>query len=130
MGDYTIEDNKFNIFCERKSISDLTGSVTSGYERFRKEFQRAKDSGGYIIVLIDGKPEQLYSSQSLPWMKNTGIKPDYILHQMRRIMSEFSASCQFVFTGGRKESVVLLDKIFRCKRNPREIDWQFQVKIT
>lgn len=43
VGDYACEfedGHKPNIFFERKSISDLFGTMTSGYKRFKREYER------------------------------------------------------------------------------------------
>ena len=39
---------------ERKSIGDLFGTMGSGYERFKKEIERAKDYEVRLILIIEG----------------------------------------------------------------------------
>ena len=39
---------------ERKSISDLFGTLTSGYERFKRELERSKENNFKIILIIEG----------------------------------------------------------------------------
>jgi ERCC4-type nuclease len=39
-GDYSVQGLEDSITIERKSISDLIGSLTSGRERFQREIQR------------------------------------------------------------------------------------------
>jgi len=54
VGDYAPNDDFFcNLFCERKSINDLAGTLTKGYERFEKEIQRAKELGAYLVVVTE-----------------------------------------------------------------------------
>ena len=42
------------IYFERKSLPDLFGTLTHGYERFRKEIKRAKDNGIQLHIIIEG----------------------------------------------------------------------------
>lgn len=39
---------------ERKSLSDLVGSLSKGYKRFRKEIIRAKENNIQLIIIIEG----------------------------------------------------------------------------
>jgi ERCC4-type nuclease len=41
------------ISIERKSLSDLVGSLSKGYKRFRKEIIRAKENNIQLIILIE-----------------------------------------------------------------------------
>lgn len=45
---------------ERKSISDLFGTLTQGYKRFRKEILKAKDLEIKLIILIEGSLSDIY----------------------------------------------------------------------
>lgn len=55
-GDYTamIDGHQVPVCFERKSIADLWGTMTSGYERFRREIQKAKDVGHKLILITEG----------------------------------------------------------------------------
>lgn len=39
---------------ERKGLGDLYGTMTSGYERFKKEMGRAKEAGAKLVLLVEG----------------------------------------------------------------------------
>lgn len=59
-GDYTCEFEgklagmRTPIVWERKSISDLWGTMTQGYPRFRKEITRAKDANTRLVLIVEG----------------------------------------------------------------------------
>lgn len=52
-GDYTIEGFQSEISVERKSISDLVGTLTAGRERFIEELQRAQEMK-FAAVVVEG----------------------------------------------------------------------------
>lgn len=39
---------------ERKSISDLYGTLSQGYDRFKKEIDRAKEQNIQLIIIVEG----------------------------------------------------------------------------
>lgn len=55
-GDYTaiVHGRPVPIVFERKGISDLFGTMTNSYERFKKEMERAKISQMKLILIIEG----------------------------------------------------------------------------
>jgi len=54
-GDYTamMDGEQIPVCFERKSIGDLWGTMTSGYERFKKEMQKAKDCNHKLILVTE-----------------------------------------------------------------------------
>lgn len=57
VGDYGAEFSdgfRPNIYFERKGLSDLFGTLGSGYPRFRKELERAKQSSSLLFIIIEG----------------------------------------------------------------------------
>ena len=42
------------IFFERKGLQDLFGTMTSGYDRFKKEMARAKEANVKLILIVEG----------------------------------------------------------------------------
>lgn len=56
-GDYaamTEEGVTMPVSFERKSLSDLFGTLTSGMERFKKEIARAKAANATLYIIIEG----------------------------------------------------------------------------
>ena len=99
-GDYTAlaHGHPIPIVFERKGISDLFGTMTSGYERFKREMERAKESSMKLILIIegsyssvwDGIPQSQFDGSSM--MKKLAtlyVKYDleYIFCESRRVMA-------------------------------------------
>jgi ERCC4-type nuclease len=57
VGDYCCEYEDKTIppiYFERKSVADLFGTLSTGYKRFKKEIQRAKENKITLIIIIEG----------------------------------------------------------------------------
>lgn len=55
-GDYTaiVHERPVPIVFERKGLGDLFGTMTSGYDRFKREMERAKESDMKLILIVEG----------------------------------------------------------------------------
>lgn len=57
-GDYAaslgIDEPIFPLVFERKSIGDLFGTMTTGYERFKEELRRAEADKTQLVLIIEG----------------------------------------------------------------------------
>lgn len=42
------------IVFERKSIADLYGTLSKGYDRFKREIERAKEKNIQLIIIVEG----------------------------------------------------------------------------
>ena len=123
-GDYGFINEPYfcNLFFERKSIADLWGTMSQNYDRFCREMARAKDSGAYIIVLID----YLYSkatgyNHNKRYSKSTA---NFIFHRIRKMLQNYD-NVQFVFSGGREQSEFLIKKIGMMGQNAKKYDLQY-----
>ncbi|MDO8609360.1 MAG: ERCC4 domain-containing protein [bacterium] len=123
-GDYTIKNS--NIYIERKSIMDLIGSVTSGFDRLCREIEKCKNDNNYLIVLIEEKFQNLLSFPYLPHCKKTKVSVEYLHHNIREIYNKYPLNIQFLSVNGRLESVKILEQIFKITNNIREIDLQYE----
>lgn len=57
VGDYGVrfeDGHEPKLFFERKSIGDLYGTMTTGYSRFKREVERANESGSSLIIIVEG----------------------------------------------------------------------------
>lgn len=61
VGDYTTVALEGRFHVERKSPSDLYGSLIQGHERFKKEFERAQEQGVELIIMVECDEKQFYS---------------------------------------------------------------------
>lgn len=59
-GDYSISGYEDVWTCERKSVSDLVGTLCQGHERFLREMERMRDFK-VKYILIEHSPEVLYA---------------------------------------------------------------------
>jgi len=74
-GDYTamIDGRQVPICFDRKNLGDLYGTMTSGYERFKREMARAKEVGHKLILItedtysevLEGYSHSEYSGESM-----------------------------------------------------------------
>jgi ERCC4-type nuclease len=57
VGDYGCilkDEYEIPVYFERKSISDLFSTLSSGYTRFKKEIIRAKENKLLLVIIIEG----------------------------------------------------------------------------
>lgn len=107
---------------ERKNESDARGSLSKGFERFRREFERAKEAGAYIVVLVE-------STLSNTFFRKTrfgAAQPEFLCHRMRELCRDFNT--QFLFTGSREESARLIEKILSIGIDIKNFDLQYYLE--
>lgn len=122
-GDYTISGS--NIFIERKSLNDLVGTLSSGYERFNREIERCISNNKQLIILIEEKYQNILSFNYLPHMRYSKCSPDFIFHRIRELLNKYPLNLQFLAVDGRKEAVRVLIKIFNLEYTIDTLDLQF-----
>ena len=131
-GDYTFSDGKAACDCyiERKSLVDLIGTLSGGYDRFCKEIERSIEDGANFIVIVEAKlADALYFNQ----IRKSGGRgrvygkvratPEFIFHRLRNLVQEYPY-IQFLFVNGRKESARVVEKIFTSGGIYKKIDLQ------
>lgn len=69
---------------ERKSIGDCYGTMSQGYERFKREIQRAKDFEVKIIILIEGTLTKV-----LKGYEHSKREPDSIVKQLFTLWEKY-----------------------------------------
>lgn len=79
-GDYSVLGLENDFCVERKSLSDLYGSLTSGRERFTRELQRMK-AYRFARLLIIGSVHEIEAGSS----RHRGINPKAILNSLAAI---------------------------------------------
>ncbi len=93
-GDYSILGFEDKIACERKSIDDLLGCLTSGRERFEKELARARSLDRFCVI-VEASFEELAKGLYRSAMKPHAACQSIIAWQIRY-------GTPFVFAGSRK----------------------------
>ena len=96
--------------------------MSKGYDRFCREIERAKDSGAYVIVMID----YAYSKATgynfnKKYSKSTS---KFIFHRIRKMLQTYD-NVQFVFSGGRDQSEYLIKKIGLIGEKAKTYDIQY-----
>lgn len=61
-GDYSaiVHEKPVPVIFERKGLVDLFGTMTSGYERFKREMVRAKEANVKLILIVEGSYTNVY----------------------------------------------------------------------
>lgn len=124
VGDYTISEPYFSdVYIERKSLSDLVGTLTGGFERFVNEVQKAKTMDAYLVVVIEDLYSELYHYTSLNKFTKK-VNGQYILKQIRDICNTFD-NIQFVCAGSRRSAAELCIKILQLQDKVRTLDIEY-----
>lgn len=82
-GDYTaiVHEKPVPVVFERKGMNDLFGTMTSGYERFKKEMARAKEANMKLILIVEGTYSEVY--QGIKYSQFSGESMIKKLHMMQ-----------------------------------------------
>lgn len=118
-GDYSLHPNN-KLAVERKSLSDLYGTLSGGRERFEREIQKAKKLEGYIVVVVESTlNNMMYQKQKFG--KASG---EFIAHNMRKLLRQYD-NLQFVFCDGREEAKQKTIHILGMNEEACKIDLQY-----
>lgn len=124
-GDYALsEPYDQGVYIERKSLSDFAGTMSKGNARFRRELDRAKDKGHYLVMLVESSISDAQSLNHLPQTRHVKASASFILKQMRDILVEYPLTLQVVFVDGRIEAAQKLVQILRLGTQVKNIDLQ------
>lgn len=107
-GDYgcMVEQNQIPIVFERKGIGDLFGSLTAGYDRFKKVFLRAEAAGFKLIIVIEGTKERI-----LEGYDHSARDPASIIKQLETIERKYGVVHMFFKT--RHHMSIYIEEYFR-----------------
>ncbi len=86
VGDYAAEFiNGYRppVVFERKSLGDLYGTLSAGYERFKCEIERAKEAGTQIIIIVEGSLTRV--GQGIGYSNRT---PASIIYQIFTLLAK------------------------------------------
>jgi hypothetical protein len=123
-GDYTASGaNYTKTFVDRKSESDFKGTlVGENLDRFRRELQRTKEMGCYLFIVTESTLERISSNNDFTPHK-ANLK--FIYHNMRVLQHEFAGYCQFIFSGNRTNSEILIPKLTAIGNILWDVDIQY-----
>ena len=123
VGDYAVAGSLYDYtFVDRKSFQDFGATVTNGYNRFAKELQRCREIGCYTYIVVD---EDFNNIEEVNKKNYKKFKLNYVYHNMRELQNEFSDCCQFVFSGSRANSSLLIPKLLVLGKKLWKTDIQY-----
>lgn len=107
-GDYGANfsaEYQYPVVFERKSVADLYGSLTFGYDRLRKCFERSEKSGFKLVIVIEGTKEKV-----LEGYKHSSREPKSIIKQLETIERKYAVEHKFFKT--RHEMATLITEFY------------------
>lgn len=126
-GDYSCSNNSVCCNIERKSLGDLVGSMSKGFERFMKEVNRSIESRKDLIVVVEKSlPKALDFSNSGDIFGK--VSPEFIFHRIKALCQTFP-SIQFLFVEDRNKSSDVIRKIFESNNSYGGVDLQYLYDI-
>lgn len=126
-GDYTLKnaEKRNDCYIERKSLSDLYGTLSGGFERFCREIDRSVEAGASLIVLVEGSIQDVYA---FPYTRQVygkiNISPEFIFHNVRDILQRYP-TVQFLFVDNREEAARVVETIFASGEDYKITDLQY-----
>lgn len=120
-GDYSINEK---VIVERKSLSDLIGSISGGYDRICKEIERCGTDNNFLVILVEESLSKCLVFNKLPWIsRKIKVSPDYIFHNLRSIIQKYPF-VQALFIEGRVEAARLVKKLLFNEEIVKNYDLQ------
>lgn len=109
VGDYAVGGSDYNYTCvDRKSFADFCGTLSQSSNRFSRELQRCRDLGCYLFIVTE---TNLYKMAERNAYSPKRYNLSYVFSVMRDLQHEYSDCCQFVFSGNRSSSEMLIPKL-------------------
>lgn len=125
-GDYTLSDAEVcgNLHIERKSISDFIGTLSGGYERFKREIERANEADANLVVLVEDTLDHCLAFKNLPYVsKKIRVTPEFVFHNVRELIQEYP-HVQFLFTKGKVEAARVAETLLLSRGWYDSVDLQ------
>lgn len=119
-GDYALEgDPAFAI--ERKSLDDFAGTVSSGWERFKRELRRMDNAGFPAkVIIVEGDMDAFFFSPdgTPPTHGHAALTPQFLAKRIAQLTYDFR--CAVLFAGSAPLAAGLAVQILR--RRERAIE--------
>lgn len=96
-GDYALaEDESFAI--ERKSLADFLGTVSTGWERFKRELRRMDNAGSPAkVIIVEGTLTHLFFGQDgrPPIHNHPRLTPQFVAKRLAQLLYDFRSAVLF-----------------------------------
>ena len=124
-GDYTTGGENYTYtYVDRKSESDFKSTLSTGLERFKKELDRAREFNSYLYIVVESSIEKVKKNNIFGAHKSN---LEYIFHNLRNLTHDYHDVCQFIFSGNRRNSEILIPKLLLGGEKLWNIDFQYHV---
>jgi len=81
-GDYAVAGDEANFAIERKTFDDFCGTVSSGWERFKKEIQRMNDANFPAkVIIVETSFDQILDGSS----NHPNLKPQFLCKRIAQL---------------------------------------------
>jgi len=125
VGDYTLSQKNYNgVHIDRKSTNDFIGTFTAGYERFKRECEKAKALDVSLVVLVESSFSECFNYKPLSHTRQK-VTGENAFNGMRRITRAFP-NVQFLFVKDRNEAKEYVSLILNNKDIVKKFDLQFR----
>lgn len=127
VGDYTIIGEGFeNIYIERKAANDFISTFTGAVDRFRRELDRAKEIGAYIVVLAE-KPLSYLRGFDKTYLKRfCKSSPKFLFHNVTEILKDYD-NVQFIFVE-KEDAARYIERILKLGVVVKDVDLQWLIE--
>lgn len=125
VGDYAIAppyDKGIRI--ERKSLNDMTGTLSKGLDRFDRELARAQEANLYVVMMVETNITEALSFDYLPHMRWVKASAAHIFKNLRDLLIKYPLHFQCVFVDGREEMARAVVRIFEMGDQVKVCDLQ------
>lgn len=122
-GDYAVSGEHYDYtYVDRKSESDFKSTMTSGFDRFKREMDRAKSFDSYLFIVVESTMQEVIDNN-----KKTSYSANlpYLWHNVRLMTHDYKGNCQFVFSGGREQSKKIIPKLLTQGKKNWDTDLQY-----
>ena len=124
-GDYTVGGEDYNYtYIDRKAEQDFKGTMSGGFERFKRELDRVKQFESYLFIVVESDLNKIYKNNMFGPHKSN-LK--FVYHNMRLLTHEYKGYCQFVFAGNRTNSQSIIPKILTLGKSLWDVDLQYYI---
>jgi ERCC4-type nuclease len=125
-GDYAFSDALWsgNVVIERKSLNDLIGTLFSGYDRFIREIERAKNDDACLVILVECNLSDSIDYRNRKTLNyHITIPPEVIFHKVRNLIQQYS-HIQFLFVHSHNKAAEIVEKLFSLGSQIKKYDLQ------
>lgn len=140
-GDYSLRADSQEwmglIRIERKSLADMIGTLSSKKvehkristdspcERFERELIRAKEDGGYLIMMVEAPLEDALTFRDLPQIKHGKASSGHIFKNLRDLLVKYPLTWQVLFVRNRQDAATKLIRLFEMGDSVKKVDLEY-----